>query len=126
MIRRLTLLLMIVVGLAAVGSLFVRNVSFSHQRVKSCFTNAQGLKSGAVVRIAGVDVGVVRHVRANLQSRYCPAEVEMAISTPYVLHVPKDAIAGIESDGVLGPSYVDIDVAGATGPPIENYGYLKE
>ena len=116
---------MVTAGLAAVGSLFVRNVHLSRQELKSCFSDVQGLKEGAGVSIAGVDVGTVRSVRANPQNKNCPAEVEMAISTPYDLHVPKDAIVAIETAGILGQSYVDIDVSQASGAPIENYGYLK-
>ncbi len=116
---------MIVVGLAAVGGLFVRNGRLSHQELKSCFSDVQGLKQGAGVNIAGVDVGTVRSVRANPQNKNCPAEVEMALSTPYDLRVPNDAIAAIETTGILGQSYVDIDVSQASGAPIENYGYLK-
>jgi len=116
---------MVAVGLAAVGSLLVRNVHLSHQDLKSCFGDVQGLKEGAVVNIAGVDVGVVRSVRANPQNKNCPAEVEMALATSYDLRVPKDAVAAIETTGLLGQSYIDIDVSQASGAPIENYGYLK-
>lgn len=125
MLRKSILVLMIVVGLAAIGSLFVRNVHLSRQEIKSCFNDVQGLKEGAGVSIAGVDVGKVRSVRANPQDKNCPAEVEMALSTSYDLHVPKDAIAEIETLGLLGQSYVDIDVSQASGAPIEDYGYLK-
>ncbi len=125
MLRKSILLLMVVVGLAAIGSLLVRNVHLSHQELKSCFSDVQGLREGAGVNIAGVDVGTVRSVRANPQNKDCPAEVEMALSTSYDLRVPKDAIAAIETTGLLGHSYVDIDVSQASGAPIENYGYLK-
>lgn len=116
---------MVVVGLAAIGSLLVRNVHLSHQELKSCFSDVQGLKEGALVNIAGVEVGIVRSVRANPQNKTCPAEVKMALSTPYDLRVPQDAVAAIETTGLLGQSYIDIDVSQASGAPIENYGYLK-
>jgi len=125
MLRKSILVLMTVVGLAAIGSLFVRNVHLSRQELKSCFSDVQGLKEGATVRIAGVDVGTVRSVRANPQNRNCPAEVEMAIATSYNLRVPKDAIVAIQTEGILGQGYLDIDVSQASGLPIENYGYLK-
>jgi phospholipid/cholesterol/gamma-HCH transport system substrate-binding protein len=125
MLRKSILVMMIFVGLAAIGSLFVRQSPFSHQEIKSCFNNAQELKPGAAVSIAGVDVGAIRYVRADPQNKNCPAEVEMAIVTSYNLRVPKDSIAAIKTAGVLGPSYVDIEVGQASGPPIENYGYLK-
>ena len=41
------------------------------------------------------------------------------------MRVPQDAIAAIEQAGILGEHYVDIDISQASGPPVENYGYLK-
>jgi phospholipid/cholesterol/gamma-HCH transport system substrate-binding protein len=125
MLRRWFILLIVGVGLASIGILFVGEIRLSRQELKSCFSDVQGLKAGAGVRIAGVDVGTVRSVRVNPQNKNCPAEVEMALATSYDLHVPKDAIAAIETAGVLGPSFVDIDISQVSGPPLENFGYLK-
>lgn len=125
MLRKSILGLMVIVGLAAIGSLFIRNPRLSRQELKSCFSDVQGLRAGAEIRIAGVDVGTVRSVRANPQNKNCPAEVEMALATSYDLRLPKDAIAAIETTGVLGESYVEIDASQASGTPLENYGYLK-
>jgi phospholipid/cholesterol/gamma-HCH transport system substrate-binding protein len=125
MLRRTIVVVIVVVGLATIGILFVSNIRLARQELKSCFSDVQGLKAGAGVRIAGVDVGTVLSVRANPQNKNCPAEVEMALATSYELHVPKDAIAAIETAGLLGPSYVGIDISQASGPPIENFGYLK-
>ena len=49
----------------------------------------------------------------------------MALATTYKIRIPKDSIAGIETAGVLGESFVSIDAFQASGSPIENYGYLK-
>ncbi len=125
MLKKSILVLIVVVGLAAIGSLFIGNLRLSRQELKSCFSDVQGLKAGAGVRIAGVDVGRVRSVRANPQNKNCPAEVEMALATAYDLRLPKDAIAAIETAGILGQSYVAIDVSQASGAPLENYGYLR-
>ncbi len=111
--------------MAAIGSLFFNRLRYSHQDIKSCFDDAGGLRTGAPVRIAGVDVGTVRSVRANPQNKNCPAEVEMALATTYEIRVSKDSVAGIESAGLLGEVYVSIDITRATGGPVENYGYLK-
>ncbi|MFI5096202.1 MAG: MlaD family protein, partial [Candidatus Acidiferrales bacterium] len=97
MVRRVILVLIVATGLAAVGSLFVNRARYSRQDIKSCFNDAAGLQAGAQVRIAGVDVGTVRSIRANPQNQYCPAEVEMALATIYKIRIPKDSIAGIES-----------------------------
>ena len=128
MLRKWVLVLIVVVGLLTIGSLFFGRfgcVGCVHQELKSCFDDVQGLKSGAVVRLAGVYVGRVRSVRAQPQSKGCPAEVEMDLATSYALPVPKDALTEIETAGVLGETFVEIDVSQASGPSIENYGYLK-
>ncbi|MGA2336124.1 MAG: MlaD family protein [Terriglobales bacterium] len=125
MVRKLTLVLMIVVGLAAIGSLLINPLRYSRQTIKSCFDDAGGLRSGAPVRIAGVNVGTVRSVRANPQNKNCPAEVEMALATTYEIRIPKDSIAETNTAGLIGEVYVNIDSTQASGAPIENYGYLK-
>lgn len=124
MLRKSILVVMIVIGLAAIGILFVGRVGLHRLELKSCFNNVQGLRSGAAVRIAGVEVGTVGSVRPNPRNKNCPAEVEMQLATTYDLRVPSDALAEIDSEGVLGASIVNIDVTKASGAPAENYSYL--
>ena len=118
-------MLMIVVGVAAIGSLFINPLRYSRQDIKSCFNDVGGLRAGALVRIAGVDVGTVRSVRANPENKNCPAEVEMLLATTYEIRIPKDSIAETNTAGLLGEVYVNIDTTQASGAPTENYGYLK-
>jgi phospholipid/cholesterol/gamma-HCH transport system substrate-binding protein len=125
MLRKSILVLIVLVGVAAIGSLFINPMRYSRQDIKSCFDDAGGLRSGAAVRIAGVDVGTVRSVRANPQNKNCPAEIEMALATTYEITIPKDSIAETNTAGLLGEVYVSIDTTQASGTPIENYGYLK-
>ena len=124
MLRKLILVLMIAAGVAAIG-LFISPLRYSRQDIKSCFDDASGLRAGAAVRIAGVNVGTVRSVRANPQNKNCPAEVEMALTTTYEIRIPKDSIAETNTAGLIGEVYVNIDSTQASGAPIENYGYLK-
>jgi ABC-type transporter Mla subunit MlaD len=125
MLRKSVLLLMVIVGLAAIGSLFIKPLRYSRHDIKSCFDDAGGLRVGAAVRIAGVEVGTVRSVRADPQNKNCPAEVEMVLATTYEIRIPKDSIAETNTAGLLGEVYVNIDTTQASGTPIENYGYLK-
>jgi len=125
MLRKSLLVLMIVIGLAAVGSLFINPLRYSRQDIKSCFNDAGGLRAGASVRIAGVEVGTVRTVRANPQNKNCPAEVEMALATTYEIRIPKDSITETETAGLIGEVYLSVDTTQASGASIENYGYLK-
>jgi hypothetical protein len=125
MTRKLILALIVGVGMVAIASLFVNRLHYFHHDLKSCFDDAGGLRAGVPVRIAGVDVGTVRSVRANPQNKGCPAEVEMVLATSYEIRVPKDAIAEIETAGLLGEAYLTINTTQASGAPIEDYGYLK-
>ena len=126
MLRKFVLALIIVVGLALILIIVApMRLGLFRQELKSCFTDVQGLKPGAEVRIAGVSVGNVRSVRSNPQDKNCPAEIRMDLTTAYDMRVPRDALAEIDTAGLLGASYVSIDVSQASGSPIENYGYLK-
>ena len=125
MFRKTILALMVAIGLATLATFFSARFRYPRQQIKACFNDAQGLRAGAPVRIAGVDVGIVRYVQVNPQSKDCPAEVEMEVSTPYQISVPRDAVAKVAAMGVLGQSYVEIDTSQASGAPVENYGYLK-
>ena len=123
MIRKATLVLIVVVGLVAIA--IVVGLPHSRKTLKTCFSDAQGLRSGAAVRIAGVEVGNVRRIHVNPESKDCPAEVDMDVTTSYEMSIPKDSLVGLATAGILGETYVSIDVAHASGPPLENYGYLK-
>jgi phospholipid/cholesterol/gamma-HCH transport system substrate-binding protein len=110
---------------AAIGIIVAGRLGQHRLELKSCFEDVQGLKSGAPVRLAGVDVGTVRSVRAEPQNKNCPAEVEMILSTSYELPVPRDALTSVETAGIPGNSLVIIDPSAASGPPVEEYGYLN-
>jgi phospholipid/cholesterol/gamma-HCH transport system substrate-binding protein len=118
------------IGLIAVAALAILATwmfrpSWSQQLVlRACFNDVRGLRSGAGVRIAGVDVGRVAKVRARPDNKLCPADVEMKLNTQYELKVPTDAIARVQSAGLLGEEFVDIGVQDAKGPPATNDSVL--
>jgi phospholipid/cholesterol/gamma-HCH transport system substrate-binding protein len=93
--------------------------------LRTHFNDAQGLRAGAPVRVAGVDVGRVSSVRVRQDLRDKPAEVTMSLQTSYELKIPSDAVVRLESDGVLGQIYPEIDITGATAPAAKNGGTLK-
>jgi ABC-type transporter Mla subunit MlaD len=125
MFRKSILVLIVAVGVAAIGSLLINPFRYHRLQIKSCFNDVRRLREGAPVRLAGVDVGTVRRARANPQRKDCPAEVEMALATTYEIRIPKDSITDVDTAGILGETYVNIDARQASGVPIENYGYLK-
>lgn len=94
-------------------------------RVKAHFENAEGLRPGAPVDLAGVEVGRVISVRVRPELRDRPAEVIMGLKTSYELEIPDDAVASVETAGVLGQSFVSINVHNAKGPAIRDGGELR-
>src|SRR5262245_63770691 len=122
--RRLILVMIVAVGTLTLASLVVVRARFPRQELRACLADAKGLRPGAEVRISGVQVGMVRAVTAKPQDRNCPAEVELDISTPYELKVPRDAVVEVQN-GVPGPALLAIDVTRATGEPALKGTYLS-
>jgi ABC-type transporter Mla subunit MlaD len=92
---------------------------------KCYFKDAQGLRAGAKVRLAGVEVGSIASVRVRPELRDHPAEVIMILETPYELNVPDDAVVTLESAGVLGEVFAQVNIQDAKGPPLQPGGVLK-
>jgi phospholipid/cholesterol/gamma-HCH transport system substrate-binding protein len=99
---------------------------FGHKTiVKAYFVNAMSLRAGAPVRLAGVDIGSVESVRARPELKVAPAEVIMVLTPSYEVKIPNDAIASLETEGVLGQTYVDIDARHASGALIGSNAVLQ-
>jgi hypothetical protein len=84
-----------------------------HLQVRCYFQDVQGLRAGAKVRLAGVEVGSVTSVRVRPERRDQPAEVTMFLQTPYELKIPNDSVVMLETAGVLGEVFPEIDSRGA-------------
>ena len=83
MVDKPILALLVVLAVIAVGMIAANHFGSHRLDVKSCFDDVRGLKAGAAVRLAGVDIGTVRSVRAQPQNKSFPAEVEMILTTSY-------------------------------------------
>ena len=79
-------------------------------RVEAKFGSVSGLKNGAVVEIAGVQVGKVDAI--DLNQKYYQAIVHMEINKG--VEVPEDSIAAIRTSGIIGDKFVSISPGGAT------------
>ena len=87
--------------------------------IKSYFDNASGLRQGAPVRLQGVDVGNVSAIRVVPNKPLTPVEVTMKVSTRYLANLRKDSVTSLETAGVLGETYVEIESGQAKGPPVK-------
>src|SRR3989475_3564244 len=92
---------------------------FTHKiKLKSYYDNAGGLQEGAPVRLSGVDIGNVVNVRVGSDParRLTPVQVTMKVNTRYHQSLRKDSVTSLETAGVLGSTYIDIDSSTAKGP----------
>jgi len=84
--------------------------------LRSYFDNAQGLREGAPVRLAGVDIGNVTAVRIVEGKPTTPVEVTMKVNTKYSFNLRKDSVTLMSTAGILGETFVDVDSSTAKGP----------
>jgi len=89
----------------------------SHLTLKSYFDNAQGLRVGAPVRLSGVDIGNVTKIAIvpDKDKQLTPVEITMKVSTKYGYAMRHDSVTSLETAGVLGETYLDIDSSQAVG-----------
>ena len=112
----------LLLGLA--GSFFAKNHLSHRFVVKAYFGDARGLREGAPVRATGLDVGSVRSIHLRIDPK-TPVEVVMGLDPKYAPKIPNDSKALLTTAGVLGETYVVIDIASASGPPLQTNGVLK-
>jgi phospholipid/cholesterol/gamma-HCH transport system substrate-binding protein len=88
--------------------------------LRAYFDNASGLREGAPVRLSGVDIGNVKHIRIVPSKQPTPVEVTMNVSAKHKDGLHKDSLAELSTAGVLGETYIDIDGSQAKGPEIQD------
>jgi phospholipid/cholesterol/gamma-HCH transport system substrate-binding protein len=87
--------------------------------LKTIFSDVAGLKEGAPVRLAGMDVGSVTEVALSGDR----VEVTMEIDRDHQSRITSRSIASLGSVSLLGEAAVDITAA-SSGTPIPEWGYV--
>lgn len=88
--------------------------------IKSYFDNASGLRIGAPVRLSGVDIGNVTKISIVREKPLTPVEITMKVSTKFSYDLRRDSVASLETAGVLGETYLDIDSSQAVGGALQD------
>jgi len=103
--------------MSGTAGLFTKRIT-----VKSYFDNAEGLRPGAPVRLSGVDIGNVAHIFIvpDKDKQQTPVEVIMKVTTKYSYAMRRDSVTSLETAGVLGETFLDIDSSQAVGPPLQD------
>ncbi|MFD1795274.1 outer membrane lipid asymmetry maintenance protein MlaD [Paracoccus aurantiacus] len=86
-----------------------RMVPASGYELTAAFPSIEGIEKGSEVRLAGVPVGRVSDIRLNPETYYAEAR----ISLPDNILLPSDSAALIQSDGLLGGAYLELQPGGS-------------
>lgn len=104
-----TIMGIVVVVIAAFFLFFAYKVSdlqvVKGYNVSAKFLKVGGLNVGSDVRINGIKVGTV--INQKLDNEDYIAEVEMSIASD--IQLPKDSIAAIVGDGLIGDKFIKIE-----------------
>jgi phospholipid/cholesterol/gamma-HCH transport system substrate-binding protein len=88
--------------------------------IKTVFTDIEGLKEGAPVRVAGVEIGSVRTMHFIGDK----VEVTMEVSKEQQPRITDRSVASLGSVSLLGEAAVDI-TPNSKGTPVPEWGYVS-
>jgi phospholipid/cholesterol/gamma-HCH transport system substrate-binding protein len=129
--RQLRVGLFVVISLIvlAVGIFFISGqISFltRHYTLKTYFPSAGDLRTGALVRLAGITVGNVNRIAISpLSDPDRAVEIDMRISGDFQKQIRGDSVATLETVGLLGETYVDITRGTPPHEVLKNEGVVQ-
>src|SRR3990172_734698 len=86
-------------------------------------SDAGGLRVGAPVRLAGVDVGMVRQVSLSGREAQAEAvEIVFEVNASYAGDFREDSRAILAAEGLLGERYINISKGSPASPQIPSGG----
>ncbi len=75
--------------------------------IQAEFNNISGIAKGAMIRIAGVDVGRVTSLRLGEDNLAL-----VSLQVDRAVRIPKDSIASVKSQGIIGDKFIQITLGG--------------
>ena len=114
----------VLVGILCLGYLAIKLgklelVGGDYYELTADFSSSSGLKKGASVEIAGVEVGRVKSIVLKEDQ----AQVVLAIEDGITVYT--DAIASIKTRGIIGEKFMGLSPGGA-GEPLANGGMIMD
>lgn len=82
----------------------------SHYSIVCFFDNISGLREGATVQLAGINVGSVKKILFETDLERKKVKLVLSISERFQDRIRQDSIASIETQGLLGDKMVFISV----------------
>jgi phospholipid/cholesterol/gamma-HCH transport system substrate-binding protein len=113
-VAAIVLALVLVVAVGGQGGFF-----WDRYELKTKFKDVMGLKGGAVVRVAGVEVGKV----TDIDFTGAEVQVTFEINKSMQSRVTTDSHAAIGSLSLLGEPVIDVTAA-STGTPLKNGDFI--
>ncbi|MDS9468319.1 outer membrane lipid asymmetry maintenance protein MlaD [Paracoccus sp. MBLB3053] len=86
-----------------------QSLASGNYELRASFPNVDGIEIGTDVRVAGVKVGRVSAVDLNPETYLADARLRI----PTSIQLPSDSAALIQSDGLLGGAYIELQPGGA-------------
>lgn len=87
--------------------------------------NSLGLKTGSVVRLAGLEVGNIEDISFSSDASSKKIIVKLSINKDYSDRIRKDSVVSIKTLGLLGDKYIDISVGTPSQPVVQPGEALK-
>jgi len=90
--------------------------------VKSYFDNVNGLQKGNNIWFSGVKVGIIKDVSLKEDGN---VEVDMNIEQKSLKYIPKDVMAKLSTDGLIGNKIIEIAGGTPNGPRLQAGDIVK-
>jgi phospholipid/cholesterol/gamma-HCH transport system substrate-binding protein len=119
-----TSLVLLTIGIFLIGG----QVGFFTKKItlRTLSPDAGGIKTGAPVRLAGIDVGSVRGVKiSGLNDASQAVEISMDVVRQYQSEIRTDSEAFLAAEGLLGERYVNISKGTPKAPVVENGALIR-
>ena len=89
------------------------------------YNHVQGLKTGAPVHLAGIQVGYVDDVSFIPTETGMEVLLTLKINHKYFFMVRRDSVAKIVTQGVLGDKYIQITLGAVESPELQTGDFVK-